>query len=576
MTAKRLSDWKMGSLIWGITLWYLIPVVVALPLLIVFAPATLPLVAFMLAPCAVMYTATDVAGSANRFLRIQGLPQHDELHKYLKDNYAHTKQGVKYQWGQIQRCTTTEFQQDAMPCIDLMRGSETDCGAAVHPETKSNRRSGKIQPQVTVSRNRPGAGSIMQVLTREHPINWQEVYENNSVSALLEAVKLQVLKVVVFGGFALLAYTNLAFAQFYHTPEWTSVLAKASSGIRWPDISFMFDVSFQLPTLLMFDFHVEVRLLLYFGIALVFADELIKKFRVPFYAFNFRGYQRIYDFESMPADVQESELCRRLEEIERGTLYADILEAATEAGGKVGRRLLMKLLRPKVEELVSKMRLKLEWKEIEPMLTSINSITELNKALANTSALVGKAVIKHFLGEISMQPKHTAVVSAMLKELLPGDAAKAEAVFDAAMPLVVGQVTMAKVEAVLEAVGVDKDQASAMLVEAAAPLVERKLEEVGVQPKHTAVVSVMLKELLPGGAAKAEAVFNAAMPLVGGQVTMAKVEALLGAVGVDKDEASAMLVEAAAPLVERKLEEVGVRKKERRQKGNRRQREARR
>jgi hypothetical protein len=97
-----------------------------------------------------------------------------------------------------------------------------------------------------------------------------------------------------------------------------------------------------------------------------------------------------------------------------------------------------------------------------------------------------------------------------------------------------------------------------MLVDAAAPLVERKLEEVGVQPKHTAAVSAMLKQLLAADAAKAEAVFNAAMSLVGGQVTMAKVEAVLEAVGVDKEQASAMLVDAAAPLVERKLEEVGL------------------
>jgi hypothetical protein len=88
--------------------------------------------------------------------------------------------------------------------------------------------------------------------------------------------------------------------------------------------------------------------------------------------------------------------------------------------------------------------------------------------------------------------------------------------------------------------------------------VERKLEELGVQPKHTAAVSAMLKELLAADAAKAEAVFNAAMPLVGRQVTMAKVEAVLEAVGVDKEQASAMLVDAAAPLVERKLKEVGL------------------
>jgi hypothetical protein len=551
----------MGGLIWGITLWYLIPMVVALPLLIMFAPATLPLVAFMLAPCAVLYAATDLAGSLNRWLRIQGLPQHDELREYLKGNCADPKRGVKYQWGQLQKCTNTEFQRDAMPCINLMRGFEADHAATpIHPEDKSNRRRSKIQPEVNVVRNLAGAGSIMQVLTREHPLNWQEVYANNSVSALLETVKLQVLKVIVFGGLALLAYANLAFTQFYRTPDWTSVLAQASSGIRWPDIPFMFDVSFQLPMLLMFDFRIEVRLFLYFGIALIFADELIKKFRVPFYAFNFRGYQRIYDFESMPADAQESELCRRLEGVERGTMYADILEAATEAGGEVGRRLLMKLLRPKVEEHLLKLRVKVVWQDIEPAMARIDSIAKLKKALQQTSALVGQAILNHKLEEVGVQPKHTAAVSAMLKDLA-GDAAKTEAVFNATMPLVGGQVTMAKVEAVLDAVGVSKEQASAMLVDVAAPLVERKLEEVGVQPKHTAAVSAMLKDLA-GDAAKTEAVFNATMPLVGGQVTMAKVEAVLNAVGVSKEQASAMLVDAAAPLVERKLEEVGVQPEE--------------
>jgi hypothetical protein len=43
----------------------------------------------------------------------------------------------------------------------------------------------------------------------------------------------------------------------------------------------------------------------------------------------------------------------------------------------------------------------------------------------------------------------------------------------------------------------------------------------------------------PLEASEAEVVFNAAMPLVGGQVTMAKVEAVLEAVGVDKEQASA-------------------------------------
>jgi hypothetical protein len=94
---------------------------------------------------------------------------------------------------------------------------------------------------------------------------------------------------------------------------------------------------------------------------------------------------------------------------------------------------------------------------------------------------------------------------------------------------------MAKVAAMLKAVGVDKDQASTMLVGAAAPLVERKLEEVGVQPNHTAVVSPMLKEL--AGDTRHE---EAGIPSK-------------EAAGIEREKVPDMVGRAAKPIVQRKL-----------------------
>jgi hypothetical protein len=142
----------------------------------------------------------------------------------------------------------------------------------------------------------------------------------------------------------------------------------------------------------------------------------------------------------------------------------------------------MKLLRPKVEEKLSKLQVKLAWKDIEPAMASIDSITMLTKALTNTSSLVGQAVVRHTLEEVGVQPKHAAAVSAMLKKELARDTAKVKAVFNAAMPLVGGPVTMAKVGTMLEAVGVEKEQADVMLSMAVLPLLQRRVEGLGVQP----------------------------------------------------------------------------------------------
>ena len=58
LSTEVLASWKFGTPIWLISFWYMIPTVMVLPLMVIFAPATLPLLLFMLAPCVAMYIAT--------------------------------------------------------------------------------------------------------------------------------------------------------------------------------------------------------------------------------------------------------------------------------------------------------------------------------------------------------------------------------------------------------------------------------------------------------------------------------------------------------------------------------------
>jgi hypothetical protein len=58
-------------------------------------------------------------------------------------------------------------------------------------------------------------------------------------------------------------------------------------------------------------------------------------------------------------------------------------------------------------------------------------------------------------------------------------------------------VTVSKVEALLAAAtGLSKVQVLAMVGRAAKPLVQRKLEEVGVQPEDMAIVSTAIEKLI--------------------------------------------------------------------------------
>jgi hypothetical protein len=82
------------------------------------------------------------------------------------------------------------------------------------------------------------------------------------------------------------------------------------------------------------------------------------------------------------------------------------------------------------------------------------------------------------------------------------------------------------------------------------PLVQRKLEELDVQPEDLATVSTALDALLAkDNTQKLQAVFAAAMSLVQGQLTVSKVEALLEAAGIEK-QAVLEMVGRAAKLVE--------------------------
>jgi hypothetical protein len=106
------------------------------------------------------------------------------------------------------------------------------------------------------------------------------------------------------------------------------------------------------------------------------------------------------------------------------------------------------------------------------------------------------------------------------------------------------------VEAVLEAVGVDKQQASAMLVDAAAPLVERKLEEVGLQAEQISIVMAALASL---DDTCLKTVFVASLPLAGGQFTMTKVVAVLEVIGLGQDQMQAVSAKVSTLLADQKL-----------------------
>ena len=84
-------------------------------------------------------------------------------------------------------------------------------------------------------------------------------------------------------------------------------------------------------------------------------------------------------------------------------------------------------------------------------------------------------------------------------------------------------------------------------------------EELGVQAEDLAMISTAIEALLTkDNTEQLKVVFAAAMLLAQGPVTLSKVEVLLEAVGMDKQEVLGMVGRAANPLVQRKLEELGV------------------
>ena len=105
---EGLKSRLQGAMIWLLTFWYLAPLAAAVPLSVIFLPATLILFAFMAAPCITLYVAVASNGTLTRYLRITRLKQQNALSKVQRTNLRH--------------CTVTGFQQDPMACVDLMRG----------------------------------------------------------------------------------------------------------------------------------------------------------------------------------------------------------------------------------------------------------------------------------------------------------------------------------------------------------------------------------------------------------------------------------------------------------------------
>jgi hypothetical protein len=350
-------------MIWLLTFWYLAPLAAAVPLVVIFLPATMLLIVFMAAPCITLYVAVASNGTLTRYLRITRLEQHTAL--------------SKIQRAKLRQCTINGFQQDPMACVDLMRGfslqsNEDDkhktsrnkvvpdgglshggeiTNENVKVSAKAKQRGGALRTAKSwkVSKTSKtalvgeGGYTAHRILTERH-IDWRTVHGDNDVGHLLEGVKLQMFKVMMFGGFALVAYINLGFIGFYEHLDWSNALAEASESVQWPNFKVVFEFGFDLPRLFMLEFDWGVKLFFFFGVGLILIDEVIKRFRPCFYAFSFPAYQRIYDPESMASDEQESDLCSRLQEVQGGELCQQIIETARLAGGVAGRKVMLAML----------------------------------------------------------------------------------------------------------------------------------------------------------------------------------------------------------------------------------------
>jgi phosphoribosyl-dephospho-CoA transferase len=213
-------------------------------------------------------------------------------------------------------------------------------------------------------------------------------------------------------------------------------------------------------------------------------------------------------------------------------------------------------------------RLKLKWENVEPLMATLQSMSDLEDALRSAGSFILKLVIKHELQKHCFASDDCEKIAGIVSKITE-NRDQLKAVFAVAMPLVQEKPSIRNLQKLLvEALRLDhnnandepqlKKNAMAMISRAAKPLVRRKLEELGVQPADLATVSTAIEGAV-ADEQKLRAVFGAAMPLVQGPLTVAKVEALLeAATGLERKEVLGMVSRAAKPLVRRKLEELGV------------------
>jgi hypothetical protein len=557
ISKERICTAHLAPIIWGITFWYLVPLALVVPLLAIFAPAAVVLLAFTLAPCAALYAITAVDGSFVRLFRISRLGQHANISVPQKKC--------------LMECTQARFQADPMTCVKLMTGQEANV-------VRRFQRKVAIIPTDDVPEQRGTLGVRTAQDILEGAEKWKEVFNANKVEVLLEAVKLQIFKFLFFGGFALVAYINLAFIQFYKNCNWMETLSQASKAVRWPNFSLIFAVSFKLPKLLMFEFDINVRIFLYLGLGLIALDELIKRFRIVFHSWDFASYQRVYDFESLPVNEQEHDLCRRLQGLEGSELCMKMIVIAKQAGGAFGRDVMLAMLRPKLQPHLA--RFKLSWDDVLPLISDIHSLEDLHHVMKSAPAFVLKLVVKSKLRNLKVGDKNVKRITNII-DTFERDKERVAQLMVAALPLIQGDVDLNKVEVLIIAIlrlekGAEstsdeelKEQAMVVIAEAAKPLVQAKLSALGVpEATQSRLAALMLQAVAEPDQAKA--VFAAALPLVQAKPTVAAVEALLLAVlrldpdnkglgdGELRAQAIEVIAEAAEPLVQAKLSVLGV------------------
>jgi hypothetical protein len=156
---------------------------------------------------------------------------------------------------------------------------------------------------------------------------------------------------------------------------------------------------------------------------------------------------------------QENEICRRMHNVKGGKLPKMIIALALQAGGRSGRDILLAMLRPKLEPCLS--RLGLNWAAIQGSLASIESLQVLHDAINDSAEdFVLRLVLGDVLPKVHLMfgidnedvQRVLSLVSNLQGGATDSQRAKRNAVFDAVMPLVHDEPTMATVEALLVSV----------------------------------------------------------------------------------------------------------------------------